>query len=201
MYVGTMHGYALDLLQRLVPETFKFSVLTEITSRMLVDRNSRKSGLTVCPTTSSGTPYLRRFLHSRLFLQATSVLREDAVDWDLVPAGVVSSFENYMKLLYEHAYFDFTEMINLAVQFLEGDADDDESAGMSSSTSATTSDTLWSTSTRTSTHFRSAWSAASLSSARTCVSLATMTRRSTSGVEAKSPTSSPLRTATPASGR
>src|SRR5690242_12388579 len=40
MFVGTMHGYALDLLQRLVPETFKFSVLTEITSRMFVDRNS-----------------------------------------------------------------------------------------------------------------------------------------------------------------
>ena len=31
MYVGTMHGYCLDLLQRLVPETFKFSVLTDIT--------------------------------------------------------------------------------------------------------------------------------------------------------------------------
>ncbi len=130
MYVGTMHGYALDLLQRLVPETFKFSVLTEITSRMLVDRNSRKSGLTLCPTSSGGTPYLRKFLHSRLFLQAMSVLREDAVDWDLVPAGVVSSFENYMKLLYGHAYFDFTEMINLAVQFLEGDADADEGAGI-----------------------------------------------------------------------
>ncbi len=130
MYIGTMHGYALDLLQRLVPETFKFSVLTEITSRMLVDRNSRKSGLTVCPTSSTGTPYLRRFLHSRLFLQATSVLREDAVDWDLVPAGVVSSFDDYMKLLYEHAYFDFTEMIHLAVQLLEGEAGEDESASI-----------------------------------------------------------------------
>jgi DNA helicase II / ATP-dependent DNA helicase PcrA len=125
MYIGTMHGYALDLLQRLMPETFKFSVLTEITSRMLIDRHSRKSGLTVCPTSSSGTPYLRRFLHSRLFLQATSVLREGAVDWDLVPAGVVSSFNDYMRLLYEHAYFDFTEMIHLAVQFLEGDAGED----------------------------------------------------------------------------
>ncbi|MDH6462751.1 DNA helicase-2/ATP-dependent DNA helicase PcrA [Micromonospora sp. A200] len=130
MYVGTMHGYALDLLQRLVPETFKFSVLTEITSRMFVDRNSRKSGLTICPTLSSGTPHLRRFLHSRLFLQATSVLREDTVDWDLVPGGVVASFEDYMKLLYAHAYFDFTEMIHLAVQFLEGDVDEDESAGV-----------------------------------------------------------------------
>ena len=46
MYIGTMHGYCLDLLQRLVPDTFKFSVLTEITARLLVDRNSRRSGLT-----------------------------------------------------------------------------------------------------------------------------------------------------------
>ncbi len=80
MYVGTMHGYTLDLLQRLVPETFKFSVLTDITARLLVDRNSRQSGLTVCPTSSAGTPTLRRYIHSKLFLQATSVLREDEVD-------------------------------------------------------------------------------------------------------------------------
>jgi len=130
MYVGTMHGYALDLLQRLVRETFKFSVLTEITARMLVDRNSRKSGLTVCPTSSGGTPKLRRFLHSRLYLQAASVLREDSVDWDLVPAGVASSFGDYMKLLYANAYFDYTEMIHLAVQFLEGDVAEDASAGV-----------------------------------------------------------------------
>lgn len=50
MYIGTMHGYCLELLQRLVPEAFKFSVLTDIRARLLVDRNSRKSGLTTCPT-------------------------------------------------------------------------------------------------------------------------------------------------------
>jgi DNA helicase-2/ATP-dependent DNA helicase PcrA len=121
MYIGTMHGYALDLLQRLVPETFKFSVLTEITNRLLIDRNSRKSGLTECPTLSAGTPHLRRYLHSRLFMQATSVLREDSVDESLVPAGVLKAHWDYMQLLYGHAYFDFTELINLAVQYLEGD--------------------------------------------------------------------------------
>jgi DNA helicase II / ATP-dependent DNA helicase PcrA len=128
MYVGTMHGYTLDLLQRLVPETFKFSVLTDITSRLLVDRNSKRSGLTVCPTSSAGTPHLRRYIHSKLFLQAMSVLREDEVDEDLVPDGVQSSFSDYMRLIYEKAYFDYTEMNNLAVQFLEGDEDDDENA-------------------------------------------------------------------------
>lgn len=128
MYVGTMHGYALDLVQRLVPETFKFSVLTEITARLFVDRNSRKSGLTECPTLSPGTPRLRRFLHSKLYMQATSVLREDTVDESLVPRGVLESYWKYMQLLYDNAFFDFTEMINLAVQLLEGDGGDDAAA-------------------------------------------------------------------------
>ncbi len=125
MYIGTMHGYALDLVQRLVPETFKFSVLTDVTARLLVDRNSRKSGLTVCPTTSPNVPTLRRYANSKLFLQVTSALREDDVDWSQVPDGVESAFRSYTELLYEKSYFDFTEMINLAVQLLEADPDDD----------------------------------------------------------------------------
>ncbi len=126
MYIGTMHGYCLDLLQRLVPATFKFAALTEITARLLVDRNSKKSGLTTCPTSSPRTPTLRRYIHSKLFLQVMSVLREDDVDEDLVPDGVWESLTAYMKLLYNKAEFDFTEMINLAVQQLEADPTGDE---------------------------------------------------------------------------
>lgn len=128
MYIGTMHGYCLDLLQRLVPDTFKFSVLTEITARLLVDRNSKKSGLTTCPTSSPRVPTLRRYVHSRLFLQAMSILREDVVTDDLVPEGVWNSFASYSKLLYAHAEFDFTELINLLVQLLEADPSQEEDA-------------------------------------------------------------------------
>ena len=95
MYIGTMHGYCLDLLQRLVPETFKFSVLTDITARLLVDRYSRqvRADRAARPA-RAGTPTLRRYIHSKLYLQVLSVLREDKVDWDRVPAGVIeSSFE------------------------------------------------------------------------------------------------------------
>jgi DNA helicase-2/ATP-dependent DNA helicase PcrA len=127
MYVGTMHGYALDLLQRLVPETFKYSVLTDITARLFVDRNSRKSGLATCPTLPPAKQeHLRRYQNSKLYLQAMSVLREDEVDWDLVSPGVVDSSDSYLKLLHSNAYFDFTEMISLAVQFLEVLDDEEE---------------------------------------------------------------------------
>src|SRR5438094_7511044 len=45
MYVGTIHGYCLQLLQTHLFEFLKFSVLTEIQTRLLVSRNSVKSGL------------------------------------------------------------------------------------------------------------------------------------------------------------
>lgn len=125
MYIGTMHGYALDLLQRLVPDTFKFSVLTDITAQLLVDRYSSRSGLTSCPTTAR-PGRLRRYLNSKLYLQVVSVLREDAVHVDRVPAGVLESFEKYMALLEEQALFDYTQMINLAVHYLEGDPYEDD---------------------------------------------------------------------------
>ena len=76
MYIGTMHGYCLDLLQRLVPEKFKFSVLTDITAQLFVDRYSAKCGLTTCPTTAKNG-VLRRYVNSKLYLQVLSVLRED----------------------------------------------------------------------------------------------------------------------------
>src|SRR6185436_7197063 len=120
MYIGTMHGYCLDLLQRLVPDKFKFSVLTDITAQLFVDRYSAKSGLTSCPTTAR-QGRLRRYIDSKLYLQALSVLREDKIDFKRVPAGVTESSDKYLALLNENSLFDYTQIIRTAVDYLEGD--------------------------------------------------------------------------------
>ncbi|MGE3344752.1 MAG: ATP-dependent helicase [Vicinamibacterales bacterium] len=125
MYIGTMHGYCLDLLQRLVPDKFKFSVLTEITSQLFVDRYSKRSGLTTCPTTAA-TRVLRRYSDSKLYLQVVSVLREDKVAFDRVQPGVIESFERWMTLLNEKSLFDYTQIIRSAVDYLEGDPYEDD---------------------------------------------------------------------------
>jgi DNA helicase II / ATP-dependent DNA helicase PcrA len=125
MYIGTMHAYCLDLLQRLVPEKFKFSVLTDITSQLFVDRYSAKSGLTSCPTTAR-PGVLRRYIHSKLYQQVLAVLREDIVAVDEVPEGVIESFEKYMELLRRHSHFDYTQIIRSAVDYLEGDPYEDD---------------------------------------------------------------------------
>jgi len=128
MYVGTMHGYALDLLQRLVPDKFKFSVLTDITAQLFVDRYSTKSGLTTCPTTAK-QGVLRRYKNSRLYLQVLSVLREDEIDFDRLDPGVIDSLRKYMALLDERSLFDYTQMILGAVEYLEGDPYEDDDFG------------------------------------------------------------------------
>ena len=127
MYVGTMHGYCLNLLQTYIPEAFKYGgVLTDITQRLLIDRESTKSGLTTCPTTAPSRPTLWRYHDSKLYMQVLSILQEDDVDFALVPDDVTTSLQSYVQLLARRKYFDYTAMIANAVAFLETDPDDPE---------------------------------------------------------------------------
>ena len=199
MYIGTMHGYCLDLLQRLVPETFKFSVLTEITARLLVDRNSRKSGLTVCPTSSPGTRHCGATSTQGSSCRRLSVLREDASTETLSRKvfGIVVQ-RLYRSCCTRMPYFDFTEMINLAVQLLEGDPSRTKTRAV---VQAHIRDDIryvvvdeYQDVNPLQERLVAGWS----SSAPTSVSLETTTRRSTSGGVARSRTSSRSPTATPA---
>lgn len=126
MYIGTMHGYCLNLLQTFVPDAFKFGVLTDITQRLLIDRNSRESGLTSCPLLAGGT--LSRWVDSRLYMQVLSILQEDEVDLHRVPGGVNESLHAYLTMLSRKNYFDYSTMVATAVDFLESDEDDDDGA-------------------------------------------------------------------------
>ena len=124
MFIGTMHAYCLDVLQRHVPETFRYRVLSDVTNRLFIDRHSKEAGLTSCPTRLASTPTLYRYRDSRLYQQVLSVLREDEVDDAAVPDQVWDSFAQYIRLLGKASYFDYTQMILTAVELLE-DVDDE----------------------------------------------------------------------------
>ncbi|MCL2483046.1 MAG: ATP-dependent helicase, partial [Propionibacteriaceae bacterium] len=119
MFIGTIHAYCLNLLQTWVPETFKFSVLTQITQRLFIDRHSDKSGLTRCPTMLDNVPTLRRYRDSKLYAQIMSILSEDDVDHTLVPGAVEACWTAYRQLLGGNAYVDYSTMLELAVELLE----------------------------------------------------------------------------------
>ncbi|MGM7698797.1 ATP-dependent helicase [Microbacterium sp. A84] len=119
MYIGTMHGYCLDLLQTYVPETFKYGVLTDITQQLLIDRESKRSGLTTCTKLVQGNEApLRRYVDTRTYKSALSILQEDEIDFSRVRDAVASSLASYRDLLGQRKYFDYTSMMVQAVEFL-----------------------------------------------------------------------------------
>ncbi|WP_456286855.1 ATP-dependent helicase [Microbacterium sp. JZ70] len=119
MYIGTMHGFCLDLLQTYVPETFKYGVLTDVTQQLLIDRESKNSGLTTCTKLVQGAESpLKRYVDTRTYKTALSILQEDEVDFAQVRPSVVSSLASYRDLLKQRRYFDYTSMMVEAVEFL-----------------------------------------------------------------------------------
>lgn len=120
MYVGTIHGYCLNLLQQPPLYRFlKYSVLTEIQQRLLIDRNSSKSGLTEVPLLAGGT--LQRWTDSRLYQTLLNVLEEGNVNPRKVPKAVREAAAKYRALLDEKRYIDYSAMVRHAVEELKSD--------------------------------------------------------------------------------
>lgn len=118
MYVGTIHGYCLNVLQEEIPEFLKYGVLTEVQQRVFVDRYSRLSGLTAS-TQLNGTA-LKRYVGTPRYVSALNILRESrTVANKLSGVSVVEGLASYEALLSQHAYFDYTSMMVQAVEALE----------------------------------------------------------------------------------
>lgn len=127
MYIGTMHGYALDLLHSHVPEAFKYNVLNDVQTRLIIDKYSTRSGLTTTNAIVRGTAKpLRRWVNSKLYQQVMSILREDDVDLDGLRPDVAGGLDAYMQLLSDRAYFDYTAILHNATVLLNDDNDEDD---------------------------------------------------------------------------
>jgi DNA helicase II / ATP-dependent DNA helicase PcrA len=114
MYVGTIHGFCLQLLQGSIPEYFKYSVLNDVQARLLVDRASKQSGLSDLG--------LRRYVESALYLGVLGVLREGDVDPNVLedhPA--LGALRKYQDLLDRKRYLDYTEILLRAVTAVYSD--------------------------------------------------------------------------------
>jgi DNA helicase II / ATP-dependent DNA helicase PcrA len=119
MYIGTIHGFCLDLLKSEVPEYMKYEVLNEVQQALFVDRYSRLSGLTQSYTLDG--QQLKRFVDTRNYVAALSILREDVVTdaSKLAGCSVVDNLRLYENLLHEKGYLDYSEILKEAVAALE----------------------------------------------------------------------------------
>jgi ATP-dependent DNA helicase UvrD/PcrA len=120
MYVGTIHGYCLDLLKTEVPEYLKYGVLNEVQQTLLVDRSSRASGLTA--STDLNGASLQRFTDTSRYVAALGILREARLnDKKLKGVSVVDGLKLYQALLAEKRYLDYSAIMVQAVRAVAQD--------------------------------------------------------------------------------
>lgn len=121
MYIGTIHGFCLELLKAEVPRFLRYGVLNEVQQAILVDRNSAKSGLTTSMDLKGDA--LRRYVDTNNYVAALGILREaDLVHKYLAGNSIVAGLAAYKDLLEKHSYLDDSSILTEASQALAADA-------------------------------------------------------------------------------
>lgn len=117
MYVGTIHGFCLDLLQTYEHRYLKYSVLNDVQQRLLIDRHSKESGLTDL-TTHDGKP-LKRWVDSRLYQKVLAMVREAQIDEAALGTHPIrNALDKYHDLLHRKRFLDYSMLLTEAVHAL-----------------------------------------------------------------------------------
>lgn len=117
MYIGTIHGFCLNLLQSPPLYRFlKYQVLNEVHQRLFIDRYSTRSGLTQTPLLAGGQ--LQRWLDSKLYQQLLGIRAEADIDATQIPAEVDAALDAYRQLADQSRYLDYTTILTEALNAL-----------------------------------------------------------------------------------
>jgi DNA helicase-2/ATP-dependent DNA helicase PcrA len=120
MYVGTIHGFCLALLQTYEHRFLKYSVLSDVQQRLLIDRHSKESGLSGLAT-HDGKP-LKRWVDSRLYQRLLGMVREAEIDEAaLGDHPIRAALTKYTDLLHKKRYLDYSMLLTEAVQSVAAD--------------------------------------------------------------------------------
>lgn len=120
MYVGTIHGFCLDLLQSYEHRYLKYSVLSDVQQRLLIDRHSQESGLSDLMTHAGKE--LKRWVDSKLYQKILSMIREAEVDEvALGDHPIRLALAKYADLLDRKRYLDYSTLLTEAVKSLATD--------------------------------------------------------------------------------
>ena len=116
LYVGTIHGFCLELLQQNHYDALPYRVLNDVQQRHLITRNSRKCGL-------ADLDWLR-YQNAGTYAELMAILREADVDEAALDGTLVDQcLQKYLGVLADKRYLDFTAIVAETVQMLEDEPD------------------------------------------------------------------------------
>ncbi len=111
MYIGTIHGFCLQMLQEFLPEFQSFSVLDEIHTKLFIERYYEEIGMVELN--------LQKYIETDLFVRVMSMLNENWYDSHKWSTSVQTAFEKYKEKLYSKKYFDYSLILREMVEQLE----------------------------------------------------------------------------------
>ncbi len=111
MYVGTIHGFCIKMLQDYVPKFQKFSVLDEIQTKLFVERYYDECGMLDLD--------LKKYIETSLFITVMGVLNENWFEKEKWDAKTQIAFEKYQKKLYDEKKFDYSLILREMIYQLE----------------------------------------------------------------------------------
>ena len=100
MYVGTIHGFCIKMLQENIPEFQKFNVMDEIHTKLFVERFYEECGMQDLD--------MRKYTETSLFISVMGILNENWFEKDKWDTKTQLAFEKYQSKLYEEKKFDYS---------------------------------------------------------------------------------------------
>ena len=120
LYVGTIHAFCLELLQQHDFGALSYRVLTDVEQRLLISRNSRKTGLAELKTKNGKSWH--RYHQAGTFAELVSILREADVDpRKLKGSKAADVLGMYEEVLERNRLLDYTSLLSRTVGLFETD--------------------------------------------------------------------------------
>lgn len=115
MYIGTIHSFCFDLLKSLKPKYKGYDVLEENTRMLFLNKYDvfYKVGLNNLDD--------KTYKAIEKFCRCADVVREEMINPNKLPSEFRQCYKNYLALLENEKFLDFSGMMFEVVNFLESD--------------------------------------------------------------------------------
>lgn len=126
LFVGTVHGYCLHLLQNDLYRFRTYSVLTDVQARLLVSQYPNSSGLSsvrILKGRQAGCGLTTAPRDVSLYLETLGVLREEQIVPETLPNGLRQAVARWHRLLDRRRVFDYSRLLDEAIWALTNTSD------------------------------------------------------------------------------
>jgi len=124
MYVGTIHGYCMNLVKEYNPKYSNYTVLNDVQTQLFIKRYHRNVGLELVEyTTNEGVTRPLYNTDAKVFKNLMALLREGETVRTSDNENLFEALDQYEALLNMHKYFDYTSIMETAISVIRSNPD------------------------------------------------------------------------------